>query len=217
MAALPLPALTRLIMEQSAIKLLFATDTPDEAFGADPALVGAEDIEVLGSIAPGEDIIGLVKRRRPDVVVIDYDMPGVDAAGTTHAILREDPSIQVLMLSLVGDVGDIRHAMRAGARDYLIKPLQTGELVETVRWLISECREYARMQAFVQQMRRAYDALFTDDKPVPQTVVAFLVQQAVKDPADRLAQETLAVAYARNRDWQKLAPVAVRLAETTLE
>lgn len=203
-------------MSQPTIRLLFVSDTPEVAALADPALAAAADIAVVGYLPASEDVVRTALGYQPDVVVMDYDMPGLDAAEIARALLREDATVQVIMLSLVGDVEDIRHAMRAGARDYLIKPLQTGELVETVRWLIAERREYARMQAFVRQMRRAYDALFTDDKPVPPTVVAFLEQQAAKNPEDRLAQETLAVAYARNRDWKKLAPLAAELARTSL-
>jgi DNA-binding NarL/FixJ family response regulator len=162
------------------------------------------------------EIFNLVIPLQPDVVVMDYDMPGIDATETARAILRQDPSIQVIMLSLVANAADIRHAMRAGARDYLVKPLRDGELVETIRWLLGERREYARMQAFVKQMRRAYEALFTDDKPVPPTVVAFLEQQVAKSPHDRLAAETLAVAYARNREWKKLVPLVDELARTAI-
>ena len=99
--------------------------------------------------------------------------------------------------------------------DYLVKPLAAQELVETVRWLIRERREYARMTAFVKQLRKAYDALFWDDKPVPPKVVAFLEGQVADKPNDRLTLETLAVAYARNRDWTKLVPVAARLTQMT--
>ena len=67
--------------------------------------------------------------------------------------------------------------MRAGARDYLVKPLNEGELADTIHWLISERREYARMQAFVDKMRKAYDALFYDEKPVPDRVVLLLETQ----------------------------------------
>jgi DNA-binding NarL/FixJ family response regulator len=195
---------------------MFVVDHPEMVRGIDPALDGATDIEIIGTYSPADDILTVARVHRPDVVVIDYDMPGLDAAVTVRGILSEEPSTQVLMLSLVYSADDIRHAMRSGARDYLVKPLHPGELVETIRWLIRERREYARMQAFVGQMRKAYEALFTDDKPVPPTVVALLEDQAARSPHDRLAQETLAVAYARNRDWNKLAPLAAELARTQL-
>jgi DNA-binding NarL/FixJ family response regulator len=117
------------------------------------------------------------------------------------------------MLSVVNDADDIRKAMRAGARDYLTKPLAPDELVDTIRWMIRERREFARMQSFVNQLRKAYEALFKDDKPIPPNVVAYLEQQVRQDPNDRLTMETLAVAYARNREWAKLYPLVDILAK----
>lgn len=200
-------------MEQPVIKLLFVSDNPNVAAEVDPALGETPNIEVLGTTPSEDGAVELVKEQQPDVVVVDYDMLGINAAEVTRAVHREDDTIQVIMLSVVNNAEDIRAAMRAGARDYLVTPLDPGELVETAHWLINERREYARMQAFVTQLRRAYEALFTDDKPVPPTVVEFLEKQAAQKPDDRLTQETLAVAYARNRDWQQLAPLAVRLSD----
>ncbi len=203
-------------MSQAVTKLLFVTDTPDTIDQVDKKLTSASDIKIVGRATPYDKIMTLVSLHQPDVVVMDYDLLDLDTAELTRSILHEDMSTQVIMLSVVNDAGDIRKAMRAGARDYLVKPLQPGELVETIRWLIGERREYARMQAFVKQLRKAYEALFTDDKPVPGNVVAFLETQVEDNPEDRLALETLAVAYARNRDWNKLLPLANSLAKMQL-
>jgi DNA-binding NarL/FixJ family response regulator len=203
-------------MNRPAIKLMFVTDHVDMVEGIDPALKRAGGIAVVGVATSADEAGTLAGRHRPDVVLIDLDAYGDAAQDLTRALMREDPEAQVVMLSVVNDVDDIRRAMRAGARDYLIKPLHEGELVDTIHWLIGERREYARMQAFVKQLRRAYEALFTDDKPIPDKVVAFLEAQAADHPHDRLTQEALAVAYARNRDWAKLAPLAARLARTDL-
>lgn len=194
-------------MSQSATRLLIVTDITDSLTSITAMLAAAPDIAIVGSTGTAEEAVSLAQVHRPDVVVMDYDMPGLDGAEATRAILHQDVTVQVIMLSVVNDADDIRHAMRAGARDYLIKPLAEGELVNTIRWLIGERREYARMQAFVGQLRKAYEALFMDDKPVPPTVVAYLESQVTQTPGDRLALETLAVAYARNRDWAKLAPL----------
>ncbi len=194
-------------MDQSAIKLLIVTDTPDSLAAVNQMLAVSPDIEVVGSAGTADDAVNLAGIHHPDVVVMDYDMPGLDGAEATHSILHQDVTTQVIMLSVVNDADDIRSAMRAGARDYLIKPLSEGELVKTIHWVIGERRDYARMQAFVSQLRKAYEALFRDDKPVPPTVVAYLESQVQESPHDRLALETLAVAYARNRDWARLAPL----------
>jgi DNA-binding NarL/FixJ family response regulator len=194
-------------MSQALIKLLIVTDIPDSITEVSRIVAGQPDIQVVGSTMEGSQALDLVRVHRPDIVVMDYDMPGLDGAETTRAIIREDETILVIMLSVVNDADDIRHAMRAGARDYLIKPIDPDELLTTIRWLLSERREYARMQAFVGQLRKAYEALFTDEKPVPPAVIAYLEEQMREDPDDRLVLETLAVSYARNRDWARLAPL----------
>jgi DNA-binding NarL/FixJ family response regulator len=200
-------------MDQSTIKLMIVTDTPDALAALNQMLAASPDIDVVGSAESAQEAVALAGVHHPDVVVMDYDMPGLDGAEATRSILHQDVTTQVIMLSVVNEAEDIRSALRAGARDYLIKPLAEEELVKTIHWLIGERREYARMQAFVSQLRKAYEALFRDDKPVPPTVVAYLESQAQQAPNDRLALETLAVAYARNRDWARLAPIVNTLVD----
>ncbi len=194
-------------MSKTVANILIATDIPESISTLEGMLANESDLQVVGYGATAEEIVPLARELQPDVVVMDYDMPGLDGAEATRAILREDDGVLVIMLSVVNDVGDIRRAMRAGARDYLVKPLEDQELVQTIRWLLQERREYARMHAFVAQLRKAYEALFMDDKPVPPRVIAFLEAQVAEKPGDHLTLETLAVAYARNRNWAKLAPL----------
>lgn len=203
--------------QPQTVNLLIVTDNPATLRATDPALLSARDINIVAEAEPGDDVTTLITVYQPDVVVMDYDLPGFDAAETARAILHEEPTTQIIMLSLVSDASDIRHAMRAGARDYLIKPLHEGELVDTIHWLIKERREYAKTRAFIGRMRKAFETLFYDDKPVPENVVRLLEAEAVKKPDDHLTLETLAVAYARNRDWKKLAPLVSRLSHTQLE
>jgi DNA-binding NarL/FixJ family response regulator len=202
-------------MSDAANKVLIVTDIPESSTETTRMLASATDLLIAGTATSGSDAVALAKQHQPDVVVMDYDMPGLNGAEATRAILQTNPDTQIVMLSVVNDAQDIRTAMRAGARDYLTKPLKQGELVETIRWLLRERRDYARMQAFVTQMRKAYEALFTDDTPVPATVIAFLESQVQKSPGDRLTWETLAVAYARNREWTKLAPLVASLSASS--
>jgi two-component system nitrate/nitrite response regulator NarL len=202
-------------MSEVTARVLILSDIPEADNETLQALAEANDLQVIGKTTAPAEAIGLARTHQPDIAIVDYDIPGMDGAETARAILRESDRTQIIMVSVFSEPDDIRTAMRAGARDYLIKPLDEGELVETIRWLLRERREYARMTAFVKQMRRAYEALFTDDKPVPPTVLAFLEAQAEKSPGDRLALETLAVAYARNREWAKLAPIVASLSASS--
>lgn len=202
-------------MSEVTARVLILSDIPEADNETLQALAEANDLQVIGKTTAPVEAIQLARTHQPDIAIVDYDIPGMDGAETARAILRESDRTQIIMVSVFSEPDDIRTAMRAGARDYLIKPLDEGELVETIRWLLRERREYARMTAFVKQMRRAYEALFTDDKPVPPTVLAFLEAQAEKSPGDRLALETLAVAYARNREWTKLAPIVASLSASS--
>src|SRR5574341_1052428 len=194
-------------MSDPAIKLLIVTETLEATHEVTAMLVGGPEIAIVGVTSGTQEVLALADLHQPDVVVMDYAAPGANCAKVSRALLKDNAAIQIVMISATNEVGDIRKAMRAGARDYLIRPLGENELLETVRWLIRERREYARMQAFVGQLRHSYEALFKDDKPIPATVVAYLEEQVRQSPDDRLTMETLAVAYARNRDWVRLAPL----------
>ncbi|NDJ51873.1 MAG: response regulator transcription factor [Chloroflexi bacterium] len=201
--------------QNTTIKVVLVTDTDEMLDALDANLRNVDDIDVVGRASDQAEALTQFRAYDPDVIVIDYDMAAVDGAELTREILHEDERVQIIMLSVVNDANDIRTAMRAGAREYLIKPLGRGELSGTIHWLIHERRAYARMQNYMRKLRKAYEALFRDDTEVPPKVVAFLERQADDSPDDTLTLETLAVAYARNREWEKLAPLAERLREMT--
>jgi len=108
---------------------------------ADPA------IAVVGTAANGRDALGLQARERPDVVVLDIEMPVMDGLAALPALLRADPAVQVVMASTLTTRGaDVTlRALRLGAADYVAKPTAAGgiaagdefrrELVEKVRAL----------------------------------------------------------------------------------
>ncbi len=170
-------------------------------------------LHLAARTASAREGTSLATIHQPDIVVMDYDLPSIDGLTTARTILQENPGSMIIVISSSEDPAQIRTAMRAGARDYLIRPLKPDELTDTIHWLISERRDFARMQRFVKKLRKAYETLFFDDQPVPEKVVRMLEAKVEENPNDLLTKETLAVAYARNRQWLKLAPLAVELAE----
>jgi DNA-binding NarL/FixJ family response regulator len=198
-------------MGDASIKVLFVSADPGVVEAVDPLLGDAPDIDITAVAESAADALSLSTQHTPDAVVMDSHLPEVEVEALARALLQDHPDLQIIMLMAERDPDSIRLAMRAGARDALTLPLHEGELVETLRWLVAQRRDYARMEAFMRRLRRAYEALFSDDKPVPPRVVTFLERQAAQNPTDVLTQETLAVAYARNRNWRKLAPLAAWL------
>jgi pilus assembly protein CpaE len=90
------------------------------------------DIDVAGVAATGEEGIELARETRPHVVLMDINLPGMDGITATKRIAQEVPTAQIVILSVQGESGYMRRAMAAGARDFLVKPPSSDELVSTI-------------------------------------------------------------------------------------
>jgi pilus assembly protein CpaE len=101
-----------------------------------------ENIEVDGTATNGVQAIQLVKELKPEVVIMDVNMPDMDGITATSIIKREVPYAQVIILTVQDDVDYIRRAMNAGARDFLAKPPVIEELVAAVE----RAAEFARRE-----------------------------------------------------------------------
>lgn len=91
------------------------------------------DIEVIGAAKSGKEGIEFAKEQDPDVILMDINMPDMDGISATEAILRNQPHVQVIILSVQGDQNYMRRAMLAGARDFLTKPPMADELISAIR------------------------------------------------------------------------------------
>ena len=90
-------------------------------------------IEVIGSARSGRQALELAEQLKPDVMVMDINMPDMDGITATEAIRKKVPFIQVVILSVQNDPNYMRRAMLAGARDFLSKPPLIDELTTAVR------------------------------------------------------------------------------------
>lgn len=91
------------------------------------------DIAVLGTARTGREGIDLAKELRPDVILMDINMPDMDGISATEIIRKEIPFAQIVIISVQGDSNYMRRAMLAGARDFLTKPPMVDELVSAIR------------------------------------------------------------------------------------
>jgi DNA-binding NarL/FixJ family response regulator len=96
------------------------------------ALLGADErIEVVGLARDGREALAMSERRRPDVVLLDLNMPGVGGLEAC-ARLRKTPGPEVLMLTVSEEEPDLYAALRVGAAGYLTKDMPPGDLIEAV-------------------------------------------------------------------------------------
>lgn len=102
--------------------------------GAFAALLGLEaDIEVVAQVATGDEVVPAAVRHRPDVALLDVQMPGMDGLAAAAALGAQLPGCRVIMLTTFGRPGYLRRAMEAGATGFLVKDAPPEQLVEAIR------------------------------------------------------------------------------------
>jgi DNA-binding NarL/FixJ family response regulator len=117
----------------SRIRVLIVEDHHLVRQGIRSLLEKAEDIEVVGEAADGQEAVELTERLAPDVVVMDIAMPRMDGSQALVRIRALDAATQVIMLSMYSDEALVRQALRHGAKGYLLKRSVTEELLLAIR------------------------------------------------------------------------------------
>jgi pilus assembly protein CpaE len=88
-----------------------------------------QHLEIVGMAANGRDAVQLALEMRPDLVLMDINMPVMDGISAAEILFRELPSVRVVMMSVQSEMAYLRRAMQVGAREFLIKPFTHEELL----------------------------------------------------------------------------------------
>ena len=115
------------------IRVVVADDQSVVRDGVVLLLSTADDIEVIGAAADGNEAVELCVRLQPDVALLDLRMPNLDGAGATAQLRTEAPTVHVLVLTTYADDDAILPALRAGAKGYLTKDVPAERLIAAVR------------------------------------------------------------------------------------
>jgi NarL family two-component system response regulator LiaR len=119
--------------ESSLIRVLLVDDHAVVRSGLGAFLLAFDDLELVGEAGSGEEAVWLCERVRPDVVLMDLVMPGMDGAQATRAIRERCPAIQVIALTSFKEQDLVEGAMEAGAIGYLLKNVSADELARAIR------------------------------------------------------------------------------------
>jgi DNA-binding NarL/FixJ family response regulator len=98
----------------------------------------AEDVDLVGEVGNGNDLLPLLARVEADVVLLDVQLPGLDGLGCLEAVAEHHPHVKVAMLSAVEDPQVIESAFRRGARAYILKSVNPFDLPATIRQIVDE-------------------------------------------------------------------------------
>jgi pilus assembly protein CpaE len=119
--------------EEETIRVVIVDDVADTCDQLEKLLFFEKDIEVVGKANNGRVAVEVAKKLKPHVMLMDINMPEMDGIAATEAITAEDPSIQVIIMSVQGETDYLRRAMLAGAREFLIKPVGADDLYKSIR------------------------------------------------------------------------------------
>lgn len=120
-------------MSEDVIRVLLADDQ-HLVRGALSALLGLEpDIEVVAEVGRGDEVVDAARRTRPDVALLDVEMPGADGIAATEMLRAAVPSCRVLIVTTFGRPGYLRRAMEAGSNGFVVKDTPARELADAVR------------------------------------------------------------------------------------
>jgi len=155
------------------IRLLLADDQA-LVRGALSALLGLEpDLEVVAEVGSGDEVVAAVLEHRPDVALLDVEMPGMDGITATAEVRRASPETRVLIVTTFGRPGYLRRALQAGASGFVVKDTPAPQLADAVR------RVHAGLRVVDPDL--ATDSLVAGDSPL--TARETEVLQAARDGA----------------------------------
>ena len=116
-----------------ALKVLIADDHRLILDGISQALGEAQDIEVVASTHAGSQVMPLISRTQPDLVLMDTHMRGADRLSCLDLIRRRFPTVKIIVLSTVRDPERIQAALRRGASAYIVKTVDPRDLPSALR------------------------------------------------------------------------------------
>jgi two-component system, NarL family, response regulator DesR len=157
----------------TTIRLLLADDQA-LVRGALAALLDLEaDLQVVAEVGRGDEVLDAAREHRPDVALLDVEMPGLDGIAATEVLRAALPEVRVLIVTTFGRPGYLRRALQCGAGGFVVKDTPARQLADAVRRVHSGLR--------VVDPALAADSLVTGESPL--TVRESEVLRSARDGA----------------------------------
>ena len=119
-------------MTDTPTRIVIVDDHPMVAEGIQSILESYDDVQVIATLSTGQQIIDNVETLRPDVILLDLNMPGIGGLSTTEIILERRPETRILILSMHDSPEYISSALSHGAVGYVLKDVPTEEIKRAI-------------------------------------------------------------------------------------
>ncbi|KJR45862.1 Type II/IV secretion system ATPase TadZ/CpaE, associated with Flp pilus assembly [Desulfosporosinus sp. I2] len=134
------------------VSVLIVDDISDTRDSIRRLLQFEEDIEVLGEAGSGSEAILMAEKLKPDIILMDINMPEMDGIRTTELMALRVPQSSVIIMSVQGEQEYLRRAMVAGAREYIVKPFTGNELANVIAKVYE--MDQRKKEVFGEQLKK---------------------------------------------------------------
>ena len=114
------------------IRLLVADDQELVRQALCALLALEDDFEVVASVGRGDEVVAAARAQRPDVALLDIEMPGIDGIAAAAALRSAQPACRVIVVTTFGRPGYLRRAMEAGASGFVVKDIPADQLADAI-------------------------------------------------------------------------------------
>lgn len=177
--------------------------------GLKSLLSDASGIEVISTAHTGEDAVKQVKEKRPDVILMDVRMPGIGGYEATRKLLRHDPELKIVILTVCGEEPFPSKLLQAGAVGYLTKGTDVGEMLHAIRavhsgkrYLGPDVAQQLALKTYNEPDKSPFDALSEREL---QVMIMVTRGEKVQEISDKLCLSPKTVNSYRYRLFDKLA------------
>jgi DNA-binding NarL/FixJ family response regulator len=191
------------------MRVLIVDDHPVTRDGLRTAFNLADEIEVVGEAASGEEAIHVVAETKPDIVFMDVRMPGMNGIQATRQIRENNPDTKIILFTIDESRASVAEAIQAGVSGYLLKDASVGELINAARQAMAgkAVIHPSLTQAFIEEVQLV-DRPSSPEAPLSPREVEILQKIAygatTKEVADQLGISFHTVKTHLERIFEKL-------------
>lgn len=200
------------------LRVLIADDTQETRRGTRLMLSMIELVTVVAIAQDGREAVELAKRHRPDIAIVDINMPEMDGLTAIQVMMQAQPELGCIVISAERDSDTLRRAMSVGAREYLIKPFTIDELEQAVQRVsklvfVSKQRadEMTRQRNQYEQNLKRLAVEYIKTRRTDDQAVEVFERLAANPNCEKRWLVSLGMIYMLRQDWRNLKALAERL------
>lgn len=200
------------------LRVLIADDVQETRRNTRLMLATIDDVEVVAIASNGLQALELSKEQRPDILLLDINMPEMDGLTAYREIAKVLPGTGCIIISAEKDTTTFRNAISVGVQEYLIKPFTVEELeaaINRVRGLVEQHRIKLAQDIQLRRQREAYllqlAAEYSKTRRTDEKAMEVFEQLAENSACEMRWLQTLAMIYVVRNEWGRMKILATKL------